>query len=78
MPVNQYIDHDGINIASGRAIRHSHINKFGYNSALSNSYETIWDGGGIYSYISTAGAASVTGSSDSGAVIEVQGLDADY
>ena len=78
MPVNQYIDHDGIAIASGRAVKYSHINKFGYNSALGSSYETIWDGGGIYSYISTAGVASVTGSSDSGAVIEVQGLDADY
>lgn len=78
MPVNQYIDHDGINIASGRAIRHSHINKFGYNPDLGNSYETVHDAGGVYSYISTAGVASVTGSSDSGAVIEVQGLDADY
>lgn len=78
MPVNQYIDHDGINIAAGRAIRHSHINKFGYNPALSTSYETIHDAGGAYSYPSTAGTASVAGASDAGAVIEVQGLDADY
>lgn len=78
MPVNQYIDHEGIAIASGRAAKYSHINKFGYNPALSNSYETIHDAGGIYSYVSTAGTASVAGASDSGAVIEVQGLDADY
>jgi len=78
MTVNQYIDHDGIAIASGRAVKYSHINKFGYNPALGNSYETIHDAGGIYSYISTAGTASVAGASDSGAVIEVQGLDAGY
>lgn len=78
MAVNQYIDNDAINIASGRAVKYSHINKFGYNPALSSSYETIHDAGGIYSYISTAGTASVAGASDSGAVIEVQGLDADY
>ena len=78
MPVNQYIDHDGIAIASGRAVKYSHINKFGYNPALSSSYETIHDAGGIYSYISTAGTATIAGASDAGAVIEVQGLDADY
>lgn len=78
MPVNQYIDHDGIAIASGRAVKYSHINKFGYNPALSTSYETIHDAGGIYSYPSTAGTATIAGASDAGAVIEVQGLDADY
>ena len=78
MPVNQYIDHDGIAIASGRAVKYSHINKFGYNPGLSSSYETIHDAGGIYSYPSTAGTATIAGASDAGAVIEVQGLDADY
>lgn len=58
-----------------------HFNKFGYNDTLGGlgNPETIWDGGGLYSYIQTAGTASVAGSGvDVGATINIQGLDANY
>lgn len=77
--MSKYFESDDyLNIAQGLIHKYSHINKFGYNDALSSSYETVHDAGGIYSYISTAGTATVAGASDAGAVIEVQGLDSNY
>jgi len=79
MAVSQYLEHLGIQIASGLVINTSHINKFGYNASLSNSIQTVHDAGGLYSYIETAGPATVTGQSqDTGAVVSVQGLDENY
>lgn len=78
MAVSQYLEHLGIQIASGLVINTSHINKFGYNPGLSSSLETVHDAGGLYNYIETAGPATVAGASDAGAVISVQGLDENY
>lgn len=79
MAVSQYLEHLGIQIASGLVINTSHINKFGYNPGLSSNLETVHDAGGLYSYIETAGPATVAGGGqDSGAVISVQGLDENY
>lgn len=78
MAVSQYLEHLGIQIASGLVINTSHINKFGYNPGLSTQYETVHDEGGIYSYIQTPGPATVTGASDAGAVVSIQGLDENY
>jgi len=75
---SKYIEDDYLSISMGHVRKTSHINKFGYNDALSGSYETIHDAGGIYSYIGTAGTASIAGASDAGAVVEVQGLDSNY
>ena len=56
----------------------SHINKFGYSDNIA-TLSTIWDGSNIYTYSSSAGAVTVAGSSDDdSAVIEIQGLDANY
>lgn len=68
-----------IPIASGDVSGYSHINKFGYSNDIS-SLSTIWDGSNIYTYSSSAGAVTATSSSsdDDGAVIEIQGLDANY
>lgn len=59
--------------------------KFGFNSAISTDEETVWDGGGIYSYISTAGSVSVVSSDavddidGTGAQkITIQGLDENW
>lgn len=59
----------------------SHIEKFGMNTDVDNAKETIWDGGGIYTYIETAETLTVTSDSvndvpaGSGArTIEIQGL----
>tara|TARA_B110000483_G_scaffold116858_1_gene141499 strand:- start:603 stop:1400 length:798 start_codon:yes stop_codon:yes gene_type:complete len=67
-----------IPIAAGEVGGYSHINKFGYSNNIS-SLSTIWDGSNIYTYSSSAGTVTVAGSSDDdSAVIEIQGLDANY
>ena len=67
-----------IQIAAGNVKKTSHINKFGYNSAVGTAFETVHDGSNVYSYIANAGTATVAGASDAGAVVEIQGLDANY
>lgn len=59
--------------------------KFGFNSAITTDEETVWDGGGIYSYISTAGSVSVVSSDAADDIdgtgaqkITIQGLDANW
>ena len=59
--------------------------KFGFNPAISTDEETVWDGGGIYSYISTAGSVSVVSSDAADDIdgtgaqkITIQGLDANW
>ena len=54
--------------------------KFGFNQ-VSTTEETIWDGGGIYVYPSSAGAMTVTsagGATDEGVKITVEGLNQNY
>lgn len=69
-----------IGVARGDFNHLSGIQKFGYNSDVGTSYETVWSGGGVYSYISTAGTATVTTSNtdDNNGTVEIQGLDANY
>lgn len=53
--------------------------KFGFNSAVGTDEETVWDGGGIYSYPSSAVAMKVSSDDDSDvAVVNIAGLDANY
>lgn len=67
-----------IPIASGDVSGYSHINKFGYSNNIS-SLSTIWDGSNIYTYSTSAGVVTISGTSDDdGAVIEIQGLDTNY
>jgi hypothetical protein len=67
-----------IPIAAGEVGGYSHINKFGYSNDIS-SLSTIWDGSTLYTYSSSAGTVTVSGTSDDdSAVIEIQGLDANY
>ena len=67
-----------IPIAAGEVGGYSHINKFGYSNDIS-SLSTIWDGSTLYTYSSSAGTVTVSGTSgDDGAVIEIQGLDTNY
>ena len=71
----------GFAVQRGNVPNFSAINKFGYNSAVGTSYETIWDGNNAYTYVSSAGTATVTSSdtsSDNDSVVEIQGLDANY
>lgn len=76
-PLNSYGSAANIPIAAGVLAGYSHINKFGYRDALASTYQAIWDGATAYPYIGTAGPATATGT-DTGTVVEVQGLDQDY
>ena len=71
----------GIGVADDNVPGVSHIEKFGMNIDVDNTKETIWDGGGIYTYIETAETLTVTSSSvndtpaGTGArTVEIQGL----
>jgi len=70
----------GLSVARGVVPNMSGIQKFGYNSDIGSSEETVWSAGGTYSYISTAGTATVTTSDtdDNNGTVEIQGLDANY
>lgn len=74
-----------INISAGDVAGTGYIEKFGMNTDVDSNKETIWDGGEIYSYISTAETVAVTSTAgvDSAAgtgarTVEIQGLDANH
>jgi len=52
----------GIQLADGDIEGVSHIEKFGVNTDVDQDKETIWDGGGIYTYIETAETLTATSS----------------
>ncbi len=71
----------GVAIASNKLDKLSGVHKFGYNSAVGTAFETVWDGGGVYTFPSSATTAVVTsasGATDSGVEVYIEGLDADY
>jgi hypothetical protein len=77
-----------MNIGSVQAAKGAYgraIYKFGFNAAISTTEETVWDGGGKYSYVSTAGSVSVVSSDAADDIdgtgaqkITIQGLDANW
>ncbi len=71
----------GVSIQRGDINNFSGIQKFGYNASVGTSFETIWDGGGDYTFITSAGTATATSSdtgSDNTGTVEIQGLDSNY
>lgn len=76
----------GIQVSDGSMPGVAYIEKFGMNVDVDSNKETIWDGGGIYTYQTTAHPVSVTSDAPTfdlpggtGArTVEVQGLDGDY
>ena len=70
-----------VQVSRGLVNGHKRIFKFGHNPVIQDVEETIWDGGGIYTYPSSAVAMTVTsgaGATDNGVQVNVGGLDADY
>lgn len=69
-----------LRVSKGEIAGHTVMSKFGQNSALSGSYEDVWDGGGTYTYPADATADIVelvsTDNNDT-EDIEIQGLSAD-
>lgn len=85
MGKSQYVDNDNIHIAAGRAIKLSHVNKFGYNESVGTTFENCTDLGGDQNYPTAAAVVSVLSASadDTSAgtgarTVEIQGLDANY
>ena len=80
--ISEYNVSFGVSVQRGTVPNFSGVQKFGYNSAVgSGAFETVWDGGGVYAYASTATTATATSSdtgSDNGGTVEVQGLDQNY
>ena len=71
----------GLSVQKGLVQNYSGINKFGLNTAVGTSFETIWDGNNTYTYPSSAGTATATSSdtaSDNTGTVEIQGLDSNY
>ena len=67
-----------IPLAAGQIHGFTTVNKFGYSDSIAN-LSTIWDGSNIYTYSTSAGVVTVSGTTDDDeAIIEVQGLDANY
>ena len=72
-------------ISKGDVPAHTFEYKFGQNPAIGAAYETVWDQGGIYAYLSSATVLKVSSSSTdddvggTGALtVQLYGLDANY
>jgi hypothetical protein len=71
----------GLSVQRGDVNNFIAIQKFGYNGSVGTSFETIWDGGGDYTFITSAGTATATSSntvSDNNGTVEIQGLDSNF
>lgn len=78
---NQYNFPLGLSVQKGLIENYSGIQKFGLNTAVGSTFETIWDGNNTYTYPSSAGTATATSSdtvSDNDGTVEIQGLDSNY
>ena len=75
-----YINEQNDLIARGLVRGVTHVNKFGFNSATTANFETVWDNSNVYTYLTSAGTATVTAvdSQDDGGTVEIQGLDENY
>lgn len=69
-----------LQVSRGQIAYHESLYKFGENVAVSTAYETIWTGGGLYTYPTSAAPLHInsTASGDTTTRIKVIGLDADY
>jgi hypothetical protein len=74
-----------LQVARGQITGHNSLFKFGNNSTVGDSLETIWAEGGLYSYLTAATVLKVSSSStdDTSAgtgarTVQLYGLDGDY
>ena len=74
-----------LNVSRGKVRGAYHIIKFGENLDIDGSMETIWDVGGLYTYLTSAGVLTVTSTDGNDAAagtgartVTVEGLDANY
>lgn len=67
----------GLPIVKGQIDALSGVHKYGYNDACGTVWESVWDGGGTYNWITTPGtltATSSAGASDSGVSVTLEGV----
>lgn len=84
--INSFGAASNIPIAAGDVDGYSNIHKFGRNPSIGGAPETVWQNGGIYSYLSAASTLYVSADDDTndnptgtGArTVTVQGLDANF
>ena len=80
--INSFGSASNIPIAAGGVSGYSHINKFGHCGADHNGIATIWDANATTAIYPYPAAGVITMSStdggDTGAEVEIQGLDGDY
>lgn len=74
-----------LNVSRGKVRGAFHVIKFGENLDVDGSMETIWDGGGLYTYLTTAAVVTVTSTDGDDAAagtgartVTVEGLDSNY
>lgn len=79
-PRNIVLDEDiYLEIAKGNIQKVSTINKFGLNENVGNTFETIWEDGGVYPWTVTAGTCSlVSDSASDTSTINVEGVTSDF
>lgn len=69
----------GLHVKRGYVQGHEHVHKFGFNTSVTTSATLIWNGGGDYTYPTSAAQLGVVGTSTTdNSQITVEGLDADY
>jgi len=71
----------GLSVIKGLVNNFDGVHKFGLNTAVGTSFETIWDGNNTYTYPSSAGTATATSSdtsSDNTGTVKIFGLDSNY
>jgi hypothetical protein len=71
----------GLSVQKGLINNFDGVHKFGLNTAVGTSFETIWDGNNTYTYPSSAGTATATSSdtaSDNTGTVKIFGLDSNY
>jgi len=69
----------GLHVKRGYVQGHEHVHKFGFNTSVTTSATLIWNGGGDYTYPTTAAVLGVVGTSTTdNSQITVQGVDGDY
>jgi hypothetical protein len=69
-----------LQLARGHVSNHSTVHKFGWNTAIGITEETIWDGSNVYNYSATgtATAHSTSNAADSASTVTIQGLDENF
>jgi hypothetical protein len=69
-----------LQISLGAISGTTYVNKFGRNTNIGTTTEDVWDGGGAYTFSTTADIDNLVSSStsDNGLDVEIQGLDTNW